>query len=219
MNLTGKMYDLSVTLSSGMPAWPSDPGIVIKPTGTVSEDGYSMEKYSASTHSGTHIDAPSHMVGDGLSVDLLPLDNLVGEGYCIRPDINGTEINHDSLRKAWRDEYDGHIVLLFTGWDRKRSFSREFQYDFPGLSRDSVAFFTEHHTRMIGIDTLGIEPYDHTDYYVHRGLLEAGIPLIEDLAGLNQLQEGKKYLIAALPVKIKGGSGSMARVIAMELSE
>jgi len=52
---------------------------------------------------------------------------------------------------------------------------------------------------------------------VHKALLSHGIAFIEDLTGLDQLQEGKKYLIVALPLKIYKASGAMARVIAMDV--
>jgi kynurenine formamidase len=69
---------------------------------------------------------------------------------------------------------------------------------------------------MIGIDTLGIELYSHKDFRVHKALLPHGIVFIEDLTNLDALVEGRKYLIVALPLKIKNGSGAMARVIALE---
>jgi len=67
---------------------------------------------------------------------------------------------------------------------------------------------------VLGIDTLGIEPYAHTDFHVHKLLFKNDVIVIEDL---NNLEEGKKYLIVALPLKIKGASGSMARVIALDV--
>lgn len=212
-----KIYDLSVPLKTYMPIWPTNPLVTVTPIGTVARDGYSVETYSSATHSGTHIDAPYHMVENGTTVDELPLTQLVGEGYVLRPRLSGTEITLEQIREKWKDEYDGKIVLINTGWDRKRGFTKEFQFDFPGLAMDTTDFLIKHHPAVIGIDTLGIEPYDHTDFRVHKKLLPHGMAFIEDLAGLDQLEEGKKYLIAALPLKIHHASGSMARVIAMDV--
>lgn len=213
---TGRIFDLSVTLSDGMPVWPDEESIRIVARGEVADEGYALEDYFSTTHSGTHIDAPCHMVKGGKSIDRIPLETFTGAGYCIRPIPKGTEIDRDSLERVWSQEYDGNIVLINAGWDRKRSFSREFQYEFPGLSSDSVEFLLEHRVKMVGIDSLGIEPYGHSDFAVHKGLLSHGVPLIEDMAGLHQLEVGKCYFIVALPLKIGNGSGSMARVIAME---
>ena len=211
------IFDLSVTLKTYMPIWPTSPLVNIAPIGIASRDGYSIESYSWATHTGTHVDAPYHFIDTMTTVDELPLSQLVGEGYVIRPGANGTEITLDLLKKKWRNEFDGKILLINTGWDKKRGFTREFQFEFPGLALDTVDFLIEHKVKVVGTDTLGIEPYSHSDFKVHKALLSKGLAFIEDLAGLDQLTEGKKYLIAALPLKIFKGSGAMARVIAMDI--
>lgn len=212
----GKIYDLSVPLSSGMPTWPNQKEIRIDPVGTVLNDGATSEVISVPSHTGTHVDAPAHFVHGATTVDEIPLSRLIGPGYCIRPKFSGVEIHYEDFESVWSNEYDNHIILINTGWDRKRGFTREFQYDFPGLAEDAIPFFKKHEVKVIGIDTLGIEPYNHGDFKVHKGLLGLGIPFIEDLAGLHQLEEGKQYLVAALPLRIHKGSGCMARVVAME---
>ncbi len=212
-----KIYDLSVSLKTYMPIWPTNPLVNIVPIGTAPRDGYNVETYSSATHTGTHVDSPYHMLEDGITVDELPLNQLVGEGYVLRPRLNGTEITVDLLEEKWKDEYDGKIVLINTGWDKKRGYNKEFQFDFPGLALDTADFLIKHHPTVIGIDSLGIEPYNHSDFKVHKALLPHGIVFIEDLTGLDQLTEGKKYLIAALPLKLYHASGSMARVIAMDI--
>jgi arylformamidase len=211
------IYDLSVTLETYMPAWPTNPLVNIVPIGTAARDGYNVESYFSPTHSGTHIDAPYHMIENGTTVDNISLTQLVGEGYCIKLQPKSEEIKINDIKRKWKKEYDGKIILLNTGWYKKRSYTKEFQFKFPGLSTDTVDFFIQHKPKVIGIDTLGIEPYDHSDFKVHKALLPHGIVFIEDLTNLDKLDEGKKYLIAALPIKIRNGSGAMARVIAMDM--
>jgi kynurenine formamidase len=211
------IYDLSVTLETYMPAWPTNPLVNIVPIGTAARDGYNVESYFSPTHSGTHVDAPYHMLENGTTVDNISLTQLVGEGYCIKIQPKSEEIKLSNIKGKWKKEYDGKIILLNTGWYKKRSYTKEFQFKFPGLSTDTVDFFIQHRPKVIGIDTLGIEPYDHSDFKVHKALLPHGIVFIEDLTNLDKLVEGKKYLIAALPIKIRNGSGAMARVIAIDL--
>ncbi len=213
------VYDLSVTLKSGMATWPENPEVRIDYSPGVEKEGFLVETYSSFTHSGTHVDAPAHFVASSPTIDSIPLKTLVGKGYCIKPDLSGMGITYEALEKKWKSDFEGSILLLYTGWDKKRGFNREFQYEFPGLSYDAIDFFREHPVKMIGLDTLGIEPYDHKDYRVHKELLSLGIPFIEDMAGLDQLQEGKEYWVAALPLKIESASGSMARVVAIEFEE
>jgi kynurenine formamidase len=211
------IFDLSVTLETYMPAWPTNPLVNIVPIGTAARDGYNVESYSSLTHSGTHVDAPYHMLENGTTVDNINLTQLVGDGYCIKLNPKSEEIKLSDIRRKWKKEYDGKIILLNTGWYKKRGYNKEFQFKFPGLADDTVEFFIEHKPKVIGIDTLGIEPYSHSDFKVHKALLPHGIVFIEDLANLDQLTEGKKYLIVALPLKIRNGSGAMARVIAIDI--
>ena len=213
---TKKYFDLSVELKPNMPCWPTNPIVRIDPIGIFPRDGYSVEKFETVTHTGTHIDAPYHMIDNGMTVDKIPLDQIIGPGYCIRPEVDGNEIKLNALKKIWKPEYDNKIILINTNWDKKRGFTKEFQYDFPGLADDTVDFLIEHHPRVIGIDTLGIDPYNHTDFRVHKALLSKNMVFIEDLANLDKLETGKEYTIIALPLKIYGGSGAMARVVAVE---
>lgn len=210
------MFDLSVEIRTHMPVWPTSPLPVVEPVGIASRDGYNVESIRFLTHTGTHIDAPYHFIEDGETVDQIPLQRLVSYGYCVSPRFKGTEITRGDLEAKWRREYRGSTILIHTGWSRKRGFTKQFLYEFPGLSEDAADFLLQQKVGVVGIDTLGIEPYSHKDFRVHKKLLSKGVVVIEDLAGLEQLAEGKKYLIVALPVKISGGSGAMTRVVAIE---
>jgi kynurenine formamidase len=212
-----KIIDLSVTVEPGMATWPTNPEITLHDIQTFEKDGYKEEIYSSSTHTGTHLDAPLHMYPSGSSVDKIDMTYLVREGFCIRPKISDDEIHIDAIKSEWKKGYDGKAILINTGWDKKRSKTREWQYEFPGLAEDTIDFFGEHGTKLIGIDTLGIEPASHNGFPVHTGLEKYGITFIEDMANLHTLQNGKPYLIVALPIKLKGASGSMARVIAIDM--
>jgi kynurenine formamidase len=211
-----KIYDLTTTISTHMPIWPTSPLPVITPVGIAARDGYNVESYSSLTHTGTHIDAPYHFIEDAKTIDKIELDRLITYGYCVRPTISGQEISAASLKDKWIAEYDGSAILIDTGWSHKRAFTRQFLYDFPGLSMDAAEFLLSRGVTMVGIDTLGIEPYSHSDFAVHKKLLSKDVVVIEDLAGLDQLREATRYLVVALPAKIRGASGAMSRVVALE---
>ena len=211
------VFDLSVTVWTQMPTWPTNPFPMITPVDIAARDGYNIESYSSLTHAGTHVDAPYHMLEEGATVDNLGLDRLVGDCFCIDVHPSGREITGDMLGQKWREEYDGSILLISTGWSARRAFRRDFLYDFPGLSLDAAEFLVSHKVRTVGIDTLGIEPYDHKDFEVHRLLMKHETVIIEDLAGLSQLVEGNRYLLVAAPLKLKDASGAMARVFALDV--
>ena len=200
-----------------MATWPTNPEVLLREDWNYDTDGYQEELYSSSTHTGTHIDAPIHMYRNGLPVDELDMKTLVSEGYVIRPKFTGTDIHVNDIERVWREDYNGHTILINTGWDKKRARTDEWQYKFPGLAEDTIDFFGKKKVKLIGIDTLGIEAADHNNFPVHRGLEEYGIIFIEDMTNLDALKDGKPYLIVALPLKLKGASGSMCRAIAIDM--
>lgn len=212
------IIDLTNEVKTFMPVWPSAPLPEIKPVGIVSRDSYNVETISALSHSGTHIDAPYHFDEQGTTVDKIDLKTLVGEGYCLRvKEDEKHEISLSQIEGKWKSEYDGKIILLNTGWSKKRAFTKEWLYEFPGLSTQAAEFLYNHKVKLIGIDTLGMDPYVHEGFDVHHFLLKRGVVFIEDLANLESLEEGKKYLITALPLKLFEGSGSMGRVVAIDM--
>ncbi len=211
------VFDLTATISTNMPVWPTSILPAVKPFAIEARDGYNMEEYSSLTHTATHVDAPFHMLEDGTSVDKLSLDRLVGDCFSLSVQPEGREITSSLLSAKWNDEFDGNMLLVNTGWSARRSFRRSFLYDFPGLSMDAAEFLISHRIRSVGIDTLGIEPYDHTGFEVHRLLMKHEMVIIEDMAGLSQLVEGKRYLLVAAPLKIADASGAMARVLALDV--
>ncbi|MEM0158728.1 MAG: cyclase family protein [Thermoplasmataceae archaeon] len=212
------IIDLTNELKPFMPIWPTSPLPEIKPVGIVSRDGYNIESISALSHTGTHIDAPYHFDENGSTVDKIDLRTLVGEGFCLKvKEDENHEISLSEIKSKWKQEFDGKIILLNTGWSKKRAFTKEFLYEFPGLSMDAAKFILDHKIKLIGIDTLGMDPYVHQGFDVHHYLLKRGVVFIEDLANLDALAEGKKYLISALPIKLHQGSGGMARVVAIDI--
>jgi kynurenine formamidase len=211
-----KVFDLTATVRAFMPVWPTAPLPELKPAGILSRDGFNIETLHSTTHAGTHIDAPFHFIDGGKTIDRIDPLKFIFDAYCIDAGDAGTEIGSDYLVSRWRKEYDGSGILLRTGWDGKRGFTKEFLYDFPGLSVPGAEFLAEHHVHAVGIDTLGIEPYSHSDFAVHRILLRRETIIMEDLANLDALEEGRKYTVAALPLKLLDSSGSMARVVAID---
>lgn len=216
MTVKRKIYDLSAPLYNNMPLFPGNIPLNISKIAQPEKEGYGMESYSSSTHCGTHIDAQSHFIKGGQSVNEIPLDILINRGYVVKPRIEGLEISEKSLKELWKDCYDGKTILINTGWSRKRSFSDTFQKEFPGLSKEAARFVVEKHVKLLGIDTLGIDPYTKSDFPSHKILLNGGCCIIEDLTNLENLSPDIEYEIIALPLNILDGSGSMSRVVAIE---
>jgi kynurenine formamidase len=197
---------------------------------------YSANNFSTAEHGGTHIDAPIHFAENGLSVDELPLEKLIGEA--IKIDVSSKVLNDtDYLIRiddfiAWETKEktripDGSIVLLQTGFSKyypnkvkylgtdERGERAIEKLHFPGLSAEAAMWLVEHRTiNAIGIDTPSID-YGQSEYFrSHVILLSKNIPAFENLTNLDKLPNSG-FEIIALPMKIQGGSGAPLRIVAI----
>ena len=84
-----RVHDLTALLQTHMPVWPTAPLPSFEPVGIIARDGYSIERISCLTHTGTHMDAPYHFLEDGLTVDRIPPTQLVGSAAVldVRADV------------------------------------------------------------------------------------------------------------------------------------
>ncbi|EZH67074.1 cyclase [Bacillaceae bacterium JMAK1] len=80
-----KVIDLSQTMHDGMDVYPGDPEVSIDTVCTLSEDQYVVRQVSMGSHTGTHVDAFSHMHEDGLTLSEIPLQQFLGQA--VRVDL------------------------------------------------------------------------------------------------------------------------------------
>ena len=213
-----RVHDLTALLETHMPVWPSSPLPVFEPVGIVARDGYAIERVSCLTHTGTHLDAPSHFLEAGTTVDAIPPERLVGTAAVldVRSEVEGSLIPAKALAKHWPKGKHPDIALLRTDWSRERSPTRRYLYEFPGIDPTGAEWLVAQGVHGVGTDALGIDPYSNSKFEAHKVLLGKGIWILEALDHLGELREGSEYTLFAGPLKIAGGSGAMARVFALE---
>ncbi len=218
MTAAVRVHDLTATLSTHMATWPTSPLPVFEPVALNPRDGYAMERIACLTHTGTHMDAPFHFLEDGLPVDRIPADRLVGRAVVLdlRNDLAGTVIGAEVIQRHWPSALHPEIALLETGWSHLRAPTRRYLYEFPGISPEAARWLADQGVHGVGTDTLGIDPFANARFEAHKALLEKGIWILEALDHLDRLAEGKSYTLVAAPLKILNASGAMARVLALE---
>lgn len=233
----GKWIDLSHDFSEETIYWPTAEGFKIKTDYEgITDKGYYYSAYSycSAEHGGTHIDAPVHFAEGKDTVDQIPLVQLTGNAIVVNvsdkaladPDY---QVGIEDF-KQWEYEYglipNGAIVFLNTGYarfwpDRVRYMGTDERgpdavkdLHFPGLDPEAAMWLTESRDiSAIGLDTPSIDYGQSTLYESHRILFEYNIPAFENVANLDLLPAQGAYVVA-LPMKIKGGSGGPARIIA-----
>ena len=233
----GRWVDLTHEFSSETLYWPTASNFALvqefhgqTPKGYF----YAANRYSASEHGGTHIDAPVHFAENHAPVDQLAIDRLVGTAVVI--DVSSKVKDHPDYEivtadfLAWEKEQGripkDSIVLLKTGfaayWPNAQKYlgtaekgpDAVARLHFPGLHPDAARWLVkERPIKAVGLDTASIDYGQSTLFESHRILFEKNIPALENVAGLDQLPVKGAFVIA-LPMKIKDGSGAPLRIVA-----
>ncbi len=201
------VIDLTQPLGPGMPAFPGSAPPRFEAAATVAADGFAETRLVLSTHGGTHLDAPAHLIPGGRTVDDYPPGHFLGRGVALdlgpgRPD-----------RAAWDRALGGcAFALLRTGWSRRWGTPGYFA-GFPTLDRDTARWLAGRGLRGVGVDAPSVDPVESPDLPVHRELLAAGVVIVENLADLSPLPAAP-FWFSCLPLPLAGADGSPVRAVA-----
>lgn len=204
-----KYHDISVPLDPKLPVWPGGPQIEIYRTSNIEKDGWTVSEMKLDLHSGTHIDAPLHIVPNGKTTVEIPLDKLIGVCEVVeffgKSVITADDLNRLNLEK------DVQKLLLKTDnskmWDNPH---HTFYEDFCALSADGAQWIVDNKIHLVGIDYLSIQRfYDSPD--THVILLENEVVILETL-DLRAIKAGK-YKLICMPLKVNGVEGVSARAV------
>lgn len=207
----GKYIDISMPVYNGMISWPSDPPVEIRTAKSQEMGNRSLvSEIHFGSHTGTHIDAPKHYLEDGVGVDEIALDRLIGP--CQVVDCRGRRsVSLDLVRKNLRNE----IPRVLFRTDNSFTQREKFYEDFVAIEPDLAAMLVEWGYVLAGVDGLSIDSYHAERPAAHLQLLEAGMVIIEGL-DLREANEGI-YELICLPLRIKKGDGAPARAVLRRL--
>ncbi len=142
---------------------------------------------------------------------------FVGEGIILdlREIKHGKVLGLDDLESALggREIKDGDKVLLHTGWEDHWG-SDDYINSHSGLGKDAAKFLVKKGVDLVGIDTPNLDHPDASDFPAHHTLLGSQVLIVENLCNLGSIG-GKRFTFIALPLKIKEGTGSPIRAIAL----
>lgn len=224
--------DLTHPLSETTPGYGPDERLHAKQEASCSyeKEGYYARTISLPEHFGTHVDAPAHFARGTWTIDRVPTDRLVRPLVVI--DVSSQVKNNASYRISvedianWEDNHGrippGAVVMVRTGWDerwpspeRYRNQDQSGVLQFPAYSADAAKFLVEGREIVgLGIDTLSVDSGTDLSFPVHRYCSAHDIYHIENVANLAQVPPIGALVIVA-PMKLEGGSGAPARVLAL----
>jgi len=199
-----KCYDISMTIEPGMQVYKNkaekQPVFVNTSnfqTGTSNETRVEMD-----AHTGTHLDAPLHMVEGGATIESIALDSLIGPARVLDlTHVTGGISRADLVPCAIQA---GEWLLFKT----KNSFSEQFDFEFVYLQADGAEYLCQLQVKGVGTDGLGIERAQ-PDHRTHTLLLNQGIHIVEGLR-LKEVVGGNYFMVIA-PLKLTGIDAAPAR--------
>ncbi len=180
---------------------------------TVETDGYKLHELKINSHTGTHVDAPAHMIAGMKNLDDFSLEQFYGKGLMLKVDQFATkEISLSFLKKHKKQIEESEFLILNSGW-HKKWLTADYQSNYPVLSIESAEWLTQFNLKGIGLDIISIDPTDSTDVPLHKIILGAEFLIIENLTNLDVLPEDG-FLFQCFPLKVNESDGSTSRVVA-----
>ena len=225
-----KVIDISTPISPFTKIFPGDPEPIIESICTLENKGCVVSRLSFGSHTGTHVDAPSHVLSNGISVDKLKLESLMGMALILDYSSLEGSLTADILEKAFQNagvSEDISILLLKT---KKSSRKQESYEDISYQNKDygekkigsiyldesAASWIVEKKFKTIGIDSFSIDNFHSKILPAHRILLSGNVNIVECLE-LSLVEVGI-YFFLCLPLKIEDCDGAPARALLISYS-
>jgi arylformamidase len=175
--------------------------------------GYSSEVMFLSTHTGTHIDAPSHFIQGSKTIDKINVNRFVSRSILIKiPKKADQQITRSDIITCEINQND--TVVFATGWESR--FKKDnYMINNPGLSLDAAKYLVSKKVNTVAIDGPSIDRGIESSFRIHSTLLSNDIPIIENLCNLKALSDVNSFTLIVNPLKLVGASGSPVRAIAL----
>jgi len=213
-----KLIDLTHILHEDITVYPDTIAPEIEIMNTVEKDGFAELKLTMVLHSGTHIDAPCHILQGTKSLDQFPLEKFMGNAVVI-PCVGRKEIDLEYLKSYEDIIVKTDFILFYTGWQNKWMTDGYFE-DCPTLNAASARWIAQFPLKGIGFDAFSVDnvvsahKITRENLPNHYILLEKEILLIENLTNLDLLP-ATVFTFQCLPLHVQDADGSPVRAIAM----
>lgn len=207
-----RILDVTLDLRPGMVVYPGGCGFAISPVSGIAKGGSSNTSVvTVGTHTGTHVDAPGHILDGQGGLEALPLDALVGRARVIRLERGGHVEAGDLEPLDWKGV---ERVLIRTPNSGKWAMATAFDEGFAGLTGGAAAFLGSRKLKLVGVDYLSVDRFHSGTHPAHHALLDAGVVILEGL-NLAAVDPGDYELFCG-PMKIPGADGAPARVFLVQ---
>ena len=200
-----KIIDLSHPLDTNSKAYPSDPEIMIRKTKTIEKNGSDLHQLSLGTHSGTHLDVPSHIIKNGKNLSSFDLSSFIGKAI---------KVNKDNFLKLYDYAEDFDIIIFDTNWYRYFTEPEKFYGpNRPEIPSKLIEITIDLKIKIFCTDLPSIDPSGSLNKTNHFSLLSKNIIIYESLNNLDLIPNFTLIRFFGLPLSIKDLDGSPTRAI------
>jgi arylformamidase len=216
MHKITEILDLTYDLEEGMTTFiaPWHPIVSIQQLGRLEFEGRETRRITFGTHTGTHVDSPLHFVENGMGIDKIPIDMLIGDVTIV--DYSYLKENNPITKEMLRNiSITGRMLFKF-GWGKYWN-SKKYYKDYPYFTKEAAEYLCSMNIKLIAMDTPSpddsrIDISVDEDSPVHKIFLKNEVVLVEYLANTEKIENYTGWNIIVMPLKIKGADGSPARV-------
>ncbi len=209
-----KIIDLTHSISANMPVYPGTESPVILTGCSIDEAGFLEKKITMYSHTGTHMDAPAHLIEQGKYLDQFSVEHFYGKAFVLhRGNKHARRIELDEFLPHAEQLARADFVLLHTGWDEYWGDEKYFSA-YPVLSGEAAIFLGTLPLKGLGVDTISVDAIETKHFPIHMELLSKNIILIENLTNLEKIS-GSQCTFSCFPLKIVEADGSPVRAVAI----
>lgn len=213
-----KIIDLTYTYESGQLAGNPErhPVVELKRMGKIEEVGFNTSSLLLGTHTGTHMDAPRHLIASGKTIDDMDADAFIGDAAVIdfrRFDADGIVKLEDVIDLPIAER----MVFVF-GWDKYYGTPR-YTESWPRFSKEAAEYLALNGMKLLATDTMSPDckaKGSDEDFCVHKLLFNMNVTIVEVLANTSSIDFDESYVFAALPLKLRELDGSPCRALLMK---
>jgi kynurenine formamidase len=208
-----KVIDLTRKITHEMLNFPGEPRPGFIHFGDIADLGFRCKQILMPTHFGTHTDAYSHFLPEGLPIDRMAATQYVGPAVVLdvrkRPDR--ARVTPGDLEAAWPNDVRARRVLVNTGWGDRVKGPAYFK-NFPGIEMDAARWLIRRKIIMLGLDLPSVHPKEYKK--IHEVLFRGGVAVTEGLINLSRLRQRQVFFVG-LPLALAGLDGSPIRAVAI----
>lgn len=206
------IFDLTHTISPEMPVYPGTPNPRLFPAARLEQHGYRETQISMVSHTGTHMDAPAHMLEGGATLDSLPASHFCGRAVVL--DVSDrTSITTEFLQAQGDLLRSVDFVLFYTGWEKKWP-SMDFLTDgFAYPTPEAAQYLVDCGLKGVGTDAVSIDAVATETFPAHKVLMKSNLVIVECMC-LEQVVGRSDLQLFALPLKYENSDGASVRAVA-----